>query len=400
MAGDEDDVHELLQEKDEQLMRAAQLGQSLLARATELEQANELLREEHERASSSLEEQQYRVKELSGQSATLHQIVTAKERSVAELEQQIETARQSGYEQGVADAAVTPNGVPDGAEATADSRDQATEVELERLREQTRVLAEQEDALRAAMEAEGTGRRQAERKHKQMAEQLASSQEQLRSQTEREASIEAAREVEAEATEAERARVQELTVRLATMEEEVQRARAVLSDDALFSTMHTVMTAPPPAAPPPPPPSLAAPAALATHHQLSSRGTRALRPQGQRELVLESSEEAAEILAWLRVETATVTLGADVDLEELARNVATAMDAEDDALEPGRRGFTGQHKHAGSGRRQARIKNLVTDARLRAMRAQPRRRHVQAVDFSGAVQATFAGLNVAQLVQG
>jgi hypothetical protein len=252
MAGDEDDVHELLQEKDEQLMRAAQLGQSLLARATELEQANELLREEHERASSSLEEQQYRVKELSGQSATLHQIVTAKERSVAELEQQIETARQSGYEQGVADAAVTPNGVPDGAEATADSRDQATEVELERLREQTRVLAEQEDALRAAMEAEGTGRRQAERKHKQMAEQLASSQEQLRSQTEREASIEAAREVEAEATEAERARVQELTVRLATMEEEVQRARAVLSDDALFSTMHTVMTAPPPAAPPPP----------------------------------------------------------------------------------------------------------------------------------------------------
>jgi chromosome segregation ATPase len=281
MAGDEDDVHELLQEKDEQLMRAAQLGQSLLARATELEQANELLREEHERASSSLEEQQYRVKELSGQSATLHQIVTAKERSVAELEQQIETARQSGYEQGVADAAVTPNGVPDGAEATADSRDQATEVELERLREQTRVLAEQEDALRAAMEAEGTGRRQAERKHKQMAEQLASSQEQLRSQTEREASIEAAREVEAEATEAERARVQELTVRLATMEEEVQRARAVLSDDALFSTMHTVMTAPPPAAPPPllrpsppPPPSpLTTSSARGAHVRCVRRGS-------------------------------------------------------------------------------------------------------------------------------
>ena len=75
----EPDVLQELQEKDEQLRKAAELGHSLLRRTEELQIANAQLAQQEQLANEAVEESEWRVQELTSESTRLRELIEEKE---------------------------------------------------------------------------------------------------------------------------------------------------------------------------------------------------------------------------------------------------------------------------------------------------------------------------------
>ena len=222
---DENAAQDIIQGQDEQLRRAAEIGQSLALRAAELEKSNELLTEQRDHAASSLDDHQYRLKELQGESATLHQLVLAKEETITRLEAELEESSRANL--GDASTLGTPAGAEDESPLDQSIRGAQSE-ELSRLKEDTQALQEKEAALQAKIEEDATERLAAERRSKQMSDQLASMQAEMGQQVAaKQAALLEKEGLKAEAA-LERQRSSELTVRLAAAESKVTNLERLL----------------------------------------------------------------------------------------------------------------------------------------------------------------------------
>jgi DNA repair exonuclease SbcCD ATPase subunit len=219
----ESDIVLELQEKDEQLRLAAELGQSLLRRTEELQLANEQLLAQGALANEAVEESEWRVQELTGESARLHQLVEDKE---LELERKELELREAQEESAAAASASAIGRALDAVADTGGPRAAQAQAEIQRLREEVEELQEREAEVQHGWQEEGAGRRAAEKKAKKVAEQLAVTQEELQSRSAAVAASEQLAREEQAAAQSERDRVAELEVRLASMEMQVERAKS------------------------------------------------------------------------------------------------------------------------------------------------------------------------------
>ena len=227
----EADVLLELQLKDEQLRKAAELGQSLLRRTEELQLQNAQLAQQEIFANEAVEESEWRVQELTTESVRLRELIEDKELELERKELELREAQEATAAAASAQAigraldAVADTGAPRAAQAQA---------EIQRLREEVAQLQERETEVQDGWQQEGAGRRAAEKKAKKVAEELVATQQELQS---RSVAMEAAERVartERAAAQAERDRVADLEVRLASMQAQVERAKAVASTGAAF----------------------------------------------------------------------------------------------------------------------------------------------------------------------
>jgi hypothetical protein len=172
----EDEMGSMLDDKDDQLRQAAELGQSLLARAAELERVNAQLLGERDQALTDLDDYEYRMKELSMEAASLNELMRAKEDAVSSMEAELETARQR-YP---ADVSTSASPGLRFAE-TQRHDDQRLQGEIAVLKEDALALKTKESALLQQIRQESLDRRKLERSLALRSDQLASAQEQLRS---------------------------------------------------------------------------------------------------------------------------------------------------------------------------------------------------------------------------
>ena len=216
----EQDILLELQEKDEQLRLAAELGQSLLRRTEELQTHNEQLLAQSQLANEAVEETEWRVQELTGESARLHSLVEDKELELEQKELELREALEAG-------ASVSASAIGRAIDAVADAappRTAQAQTELDRLRDEVEELRERQAEVQHGWEEEGDGRRAAERKAKDVAKQLLATQQELQERSEEAAANERAAKEEQAAARKERDRAAELQVRLASMEQQVEQA--------------------------------------------------------------------------------------------------------------------------------------------------------------------------------
>ena len=218
----EADVLGELQEREDQLRQAAELGQSLLQRTEDLQLANEQLAAEARVANEVVEETEYRVHELTSESARLHALLEAKEAALEEKEEELRAALE---EREQAEPSAIGRALDAVGEAASAERTAQAEAELRTLRQEVGELQERQAEAQHAWDQEGAGRRAAERKHKKVAAELAATQEELRERSEAASEAQRAGAEQQAAAQAERARVKDLTVRLASMEAEVARVK-------------------------------------------------------------------------------------------------------------------------------------------------------------------------------
>jgi chromosome segregation ATPase len=225
----EPDVLRELQEKDEQLRKAAELGQSLLRRTEELQVANAQLAQQEQLANEAVEESEWRVQELTSESTRLRELIEDKELELEQKEQELREAQEATA------AAASASAIGRALDAVADTagpRAAQAQAEIQRLREEVDALQEREAEVQHGWQEEGAGRRAAEKKAKKVADQLAATQQELQSRSAAAESAERVAREERAAAQAERDRVAELEVRLASMEMQVERAQAVASTGA------------------------------------------------------------------------------------------------------------------------------------------------------------------------
>lgn len=229
----EADVLLELQLKDEQLRKAAELGQSLLRRTEELQLQNAQLAQQEILANEAVEESEWRVQELTSESVRLRELIEAKELELERKELELREAQEATA------AAASASAIGRALDAVAD-RDTAAphaaqaQAEIQRLREEVGQLQQREAEVHHGWQQEGAGRRAAEKKAKKVAEELVATQQELHS---RSVAMEAAERVartERAAAQAERDRVTELEVKLASMQMQVERAKAVASTGSAF----------------------------------------------------------------------------------------------------------------------------------------------------------------------
>jgi len=319
----EADVLGELQEREDQLRQAAELGQSLLQRTEDLQLANEQLAAEARVANEVVEETEYRVHELTSESARLHALLEAKEAALEEKEEELRAALE---EREQAEPSAIGRALDAVGEAASAERTAQAEAELRTLRQEVGELQERQAEAQHAWDQEGAGRRAAERKHKKVAAELAATQEELRERSEAASEAQRAGAEQQAAAQAERARVKDLTVRLASMEAEVARVKNRVGPE---------------------------PAAAGLGLRLQEREGAASS---------EASKEAFDWLSLLRVCCARLKLEADVELPALAAMLAVAERSEELL-----------------GDAEANCRKLCTNARLASMRS--RRRKIGTADF-------------------
>jgi DNA repair exonuclease SbcCD ATPase subunit len=72
-----------LEEQEQKLQMAAEMGQSLVERTEQLQEQIDALSQREARCSVALEEQEYRVRELTAENSQLHEIIVAREAALA-----------------------------------------------------------------------------------------------------------------------------------------------------------------------------------------------------------------------------------------------------------------------------------------------------------------------------
>ena len=333
-----------LEEKDAQLRKAAELGQSLLLRTESLQKMNTELEQERDSATAAIEEHEYRIAELAADASKLQAILRAKETTLAEMQRTaaaMDGARGGGV--GGGDAGTGPSmakpEAEDGSDGDVDGARARLEGEISRLKVDAAATREEEGALLAAAELERSGRRKAEQRHASLLAQLdALTQDNERQAAATQAARDAQQAAEAAAS-VQREQQLQLEARLAALQAQLDLPAPPpprLSAAAAAAAAGVVPLVPLPLVSAPPSPGPRSPSLVA-----------AVTDAGAIEQLLRDQAGAARI----RLEPAA-------DLRPLAEALAAA----------------------GGG--TAHCKNLLTTARLAAMRA--RRREVTAVDLEAA----------------
>lgn len=220
------DVLQELVEKDEQLRKAAEIGQSLLRRTEELQLANAQLLEQEQLANEAAEESEWRVQELTSESTRLRELIEDKELELEQKEMELREAQEETT------AAASASAIGRALDAVADTeghrqRNVQAQAEIQRLRDEVDELQEREAEVQRGWQQEGDSRRAAEKKAKQVAAELAAAQQELQSRSEAAKAAERLAQEERAAAQVERDRVAELQVRLASMEMQVERAQVM-----------------------------------------------------------------------------------------------------------------------------------------------------------------------------
>lgn len=335
---DAGDLAAELEEKDKQLRRAAELGQSLLQRTEALQAMNRDLENERDGATDAIEEHEYRIVELTADASRLKQIVRIKEVHLAEMQREAAEMDSRGGAEILSLAADSAGssaaaGPADDCEPQLHAR-LLLEEEIKRLKAEASATGAEEGALLAAAELERTGRRRAERRHQQLLDQLqVATAENRRQAAATEQLQQAKRTVEAAAS-AQRERELELETRLAALQAQLDHPLTLqpaegLGLEGLRPPPQQVSAAPVPGPRSPPP---------------------------------DHKADAGKIVLLLREQA----LASRITLDESANLTAVA-----EAL-----------AGSGGGATAAKCKNLLSTARLCAMRA--RRRVVTIEDLQQA----------------